>query len=76
MNNAMEFCNQQAKIARPRVAVVGAGPAGLSMCKALAKEQVYCVVFEKTDRIGGVWVYTKDKRTQTQHQTALYKNLR
>ena len=65
-------------MAELRVAVIGAGPAGLSMCKALANEpRVQCVVFEKTEKIGGLWVYTKDK-SQEHHgyTTAMYKNLR
>src|SRR5687767_14069185 len=40
-----------------RVAVIGAGASGLISAKWLAAEGLEPVVFEKTDRIGGVWTY-------------------
>ncbi|MGC4807848.1 flavin-containing monooxygenase [Micromonospora sp. DT233] len=41
----------------PRVAVVGAGAAGLATLKALADAGVPAVCFEATDTVGGLWVY-------------------
>ena len=59
-----------------RVAVIGAGPAGLAMCKTLMDEpHINCVVFEMTDQIGGVWVY-REKKALDKLQNAMYKNLR
>ncbi|MGC4892859.1 flavin-containing monooxygenase [Micromonospora sp. DT31] len=41
----------------PRVAVVGAGAAGLATLKALADVGVPAVAFEAADTVGGLWVY-------------------
>ncbi|XP_015581217.1 flavin-containing monooxygenase FMO GS-OX-like 4 isoform X3 [Ricinus communis] len=41
-----------------RVAVIGAGAAGLVAARELRKEGHIAVVFEKDDQIGGTWVYT------------------
>lgn len=41
--------------ARQRVAVIGAGAAGLTAAKALIDEGVEVTVFEKGDRPGGLW---------------------
>ncbi|WP_433309520.1 flavin-containing monooxygenase [Micromonospora chersina] len=43
--------------ARPRVAVIGAGAAGLATLKALADAGVPAVAFETADTVGGLWVY-------------------
>jgi cation diffusion facilitator CzcD-associated flavoprotein CzcO len=39
------------------VAVIGAGPSGLSAVKALDEEKVFDTirVFERRDRVGGTW---------------------
>ncbi|MFF3854581.1 flavin-containing monooxygenase [Micromonospora sp. NPDC002575] len=44
----------------PRVAVIGAGAAGLATLKALADADVPAVAFEATDTVGGLWVYGAD----------------
>ncbi|RGC66606.1 putative oxidoreductase CzcO [Micromonospora sp. MW-13] len=43
--------------APPRVAVVGAGAAGLATLKALADAGVPAVAYEAADTVGGLWVY-------------------
>ncbi|MFI5924504.1 flavin-containing monooxygenase [Micromonospora sp. NPDC051543] len=43
--------------AEPRVAVIGAGAAGLATVKALRDAAVAVVGFEATDQVGGLWVY-------------------
>ncbi|MEU9743644.1 NAD(P)-binding domain-containing protein [Micromonospora chersina] len=43
--------------ARPGVAVIGAGAAGLATLKALADAGVPAVAFETADTVGGLWVY-------------------
>ncbi|MFI7072849.1 flavin-containing monooxygenase [Micromonospora sediminicola] len=43
--------------APPRVAVVGAGAAGLATLKALGDAGVPAVAFEAADTLGGLWVY-------------------
>ena len=40
-----------------RVAVVGAGPAGLTALTALDRVGIEAVCFEKGDRPGGLWAY-------------------
>ncbi|GAA1623933.1 flavin-containing monooxygenase [Catellatospora bangladeshensis] len=41
----------------PRVAVIGAGPAGLATLKALADRGVPAVAFDAAAQVGGLWVY-------------------
>ena len=41
----------------PRVAVIGAGAAGLAAVKALRDAGVPAVGFESADQVGGLWVY-------------------
>ncbi len=41
----------------PRVAIIGAGSSGIPVAKALADVGVPHVVFEKSDRVGGNWVF-------------------
>ena len=38
-----------------RVGIIGAGVAGLATAKTLTAQGVDCTVFEKADRLGGVW---------------------
>ncbi len=38
-----------------RVAIIGAGPAGLVSAKECLAQGLDVTVFEKTDRIGGLW---------------------
>ena len=53
---------------RARVAVVGAGPAGLAALRALTASGVDATAFERGARVGGVW--TLDERP-----TAAYRSL-
>jgi cation diffusion facilitator CzcD-associated flavoprotein CzcO len=41
----------------PRVAVIGAGPAGLATLKALADQGIRAKCFEAGDRVGGLWIF-------------------
>jgi dimethylaniline monooxygenase (N-oxide forming) len=43
--------------ALPRVAVIGAGSSGIPVAKALKDAGVPHVVYEKSDRVGGNWVF-------------------
>jgi dimethylaniline monooxygenase (N-oxide forming) len=38
-----------------RVGIIGAGVAGLAAAKTLLAEGIDCVIFERGDRLGGVW---------------------
>ena len=38
-----------------RVGIIGAGVAGLATAKALLAEGLDCTVFERAERLGGVW---------------------
>lgn len=42
------------------VAVIGAGVAGLNTARELKKDGHEVVVYEKSDQIGGIWVYTPE----------------
>ncbi|KAI4333020.1 hypothetical protein L6164_017877 [Bauhinia variegata] len=46
-----------------KVAVIGAGVAGLSAARELLREGLHVVVFEKSDQLGGTWKY--DPRTDS-----------
>ncbi|WP_229401566.1 flavin-containing monooxygenase [Micromonospora okii] len=41
----------------PRIAVIGAGAAGLATLKALADARVDAVCFDAGEQVGGLWVY-------------------
>src|SRR5687768_9661717 len=51
-----------------RVAVVGAGPAGIAALRALTRAGFDAVAFERGSRIGGVW-------TLEDRPTAAYRSL-
>lgn len=62
-----------------RVAIIGAGAAGLSSARHVAEKGFECDVFEMNDQIGGTWVYTDDVGTDRYGfpvYTAMYKGLR
>ncbi|KAH8892961.1 flavin-containing monooxygenase 9 [Thozetella sp. PMI_491] len=44
----------------PTVAVVGAGPSGLSMLKTLCHDGLKATLFERRSQVGGLWAYTDD----------------
>ncbi|XP_063969327.1 flavin-containing monooxygenase 5-like [Lytechinus pictus] len=44
-----------------RVAVIGAGPSGLTAIKACLEEGLEPVCFEKTNTLGGLWYYREDR---------------
>ncbi|XP_071085048.1 flavin-containing monooxygenase 5-like [Haliotis cracherodii] len=48
--------------ARKRVAIVGAGLAGLAAIKSCLEEGLEPVCFEQYDKFGGVWYYTEEYR--------------
>lgn len=62
-----------------KIAVVGAGAAGLPAVKHAVEQGFSCVAYEQTDRIGGTWNYTDligyDENGLPIH-TSMYKNLR
>ena len=45
---------------KPKVAVIGAGPAGLVSARELVRANMEVVVFEQLSEVGGVWVYQGD----------------
>ncbi|XP_050942447.1 flavin-containing monooxygenase FMO GS-OX-like 3 isoform X1 [Cucumis melo] len=67
-----------------RVAVIGAGGAGLISARELSREGHQVVVFERNNQIGGVWVYSPEIESdplgldpnRTRIHSSLYKSLR
>lgn len=55
--------------ARPRVAVVGAGSAGLVTTRALHEVGIEPVVFELGSQVGGLWVLDNDSGTSSAYQS-------
>lgn len=62
-----------------KIAVIGAGAAGLCTAKRVIDERHELVIYEKSGALGGVWVYTdetgKDKYGVDIH-TPMYQGLR
>ncbi|KAK4716804.1 hypothetical protein R3W88_015142 [Solanum pinnatisectum] len=67
-----------------RVAVIGAGPSGLVTARELQREGHRVVVFEKSNQLGGLWVYNPRVETDLLSldlnreiiHSSLYKSLR
>lgn len=60
----------------PRVAVLGAGSSGIVATKVLAKAGFDVTCFEKTDRVGGLWVFRGTPETARGFaKTAAYRSL-
>lgn len=77
------FCGIYGDFVQPKVqldiAVIGAGPGGLFSAKHSLAHGHRVTIYEQSDEIGGVWVYTnetgKNKYGLDIH-TAMYKGLR
>lgn len=50
-------------LASKKVAVIGAGAAGLSAARELKREGHGVVVFERGGQLGGVWVYSPESES-------------
>lgn len=61
-----------------RVAIIGAGAAGLSAARHSLAAGHDVIIFEQTDQLGGTWVYRdevgRDSNGQEVH-TSMYKGL-
>lgn len=64
---------------RLKIAIVGAGPSGLVSARHAASYGHNVTVYEQSDELGGVWVYT-DRVGKNEYgvkiHTAMYKGLR
>lgn len=75
-SSAVPLNNEKAGVLN--VAVIGAGPSGLVSAKYALEHGFKVTVFEQSEEVGGIWVYTdkvKDKYGNKIH-TAMYKGLR
>ncbi len=61
------------RVARPRVALIGAGACGITAAKALADAGLSFQCFEKGDRVGGNWVF-KNKNGVSSAYRSLHIN--
>lgn len=52
-----------------RVAVIGAGPAGLAALKALSEAGFDVTCFEKGDRVGGIWAFENSSGLSAAYRT-------
>lgn len=43
-----------------KVAIIGAGVAGLASARRAQQYDLECTVFEVTGKVGGTWVYTEN----------------
>lgn len=62
-----------------KVAVIGAGTAGLCSAHRLLEQGLSCVVFERGSELGGTWIYTDDTGLDEYGlpiHTSMYKSLR
>ncbi|ETS74452.1 hypothetical protein PFICI_14318 [Pestalotiopsis fici W106-1] len=53
------------------VAVIGAGPTGLSMLKTLREDGFKVTCFERRTKVGGLWAYTDDKTMTSAYRTTV-----
>lgn len=62
-----------------KIAIIGAGQAGLVAAKYAAEKGFHCDVFERSDKIGGIWNYTENVGLDENGfpiQSAMYEGLR
>jgi cation diffusion facilitator CzcD-associated flavoprotein CzcO len=59
-----------------RVAVIGAGAAGLAAARELRREGHAPVVFERSGGVGGTWMYDPRAEEDGGHHSSLYESLR
>lgn len=52
--------NIKAPIETMKVAIIGAGLAGLISARKASQYNLECTVFETTGNLGGTWVYTEN----------------
>ena len=50
-----DVCSREEFVAAKRVAIIGAGVAGLQTARQLVEAGIDCVIFEKARDVGGVW---------------------
>ena len=55
-----------------RVAVVGAGPAGLVAAHHAVSNGHQVTVFEQLETVGGIWIFSEDPK----HHSAMYENMK
>ena len=61
---------------RPRACVIGAGSSGIAATKALHEAGIEVDCFERTDRVGGLWVFRGTPETARGYpKTAAYRSL-
>lgn len=59
-----------------KIAIIGAGAAGLVSARRAIEYNAECTVFEVTNNVGGVWVYRENCDNEDGIQNPLYANLK
>ncbi|XP_028817725.1 dimethylaniline monooxygenase [N-oxide-forming] 2-like [Denticeps clupeoides] len=71
-NQPLRFFFQNRRMARPRVAVIGAGAGGLVSMKCCLDEGLEPVCFESSNDIGGLWRFQEDPEPE---HSSIYRSL-
>lgn len=62
-------------MSKPRVAIIGAGPSGLTSIKQCIDDNLEPVCFEASEHTGGLWRYTEiDDKNEDPH-SSIYKSI-
>jgi len=69
MSTASRAAPAVARTGLPRACVIGAGSAGLAACAGLKQAGVPFDCFEKSDRVGGLWVFENPSGTAAAYRT-------
>lgn len=56
-------------MATPRIAVIGAGPSGITALKNLLDEGLDAVAFDANDRVGGNWIFREEESHSSVFET-------
>ncbi|KAG9288446.1 hypothetical protein G9A89_015652 [Geosiphon pyriformis] len=65
--------DQSEEARKPRIAIIGAGPAGLAAIKQCIDDQLDMICFEQNEHIAGLWRYVEIDETNPDPHSSVYK---